>query len=226
MQAITNEKDNSFQNNHFQKNLDYFAAILGKEVYNQTSPTEKQLSILNEAYKQTLDTRKFEIELYWKRATFMWPINGALLVLIGIFAKLFYDAPIDRRTEYFMAISVISLLGYLISMISSGISQGGKYWQENWEYHLDMLEPFFCGNLFKTHFSRRPKPYSISELQDTVNLILLFLWVVILAISISQTPFTNWQIITILVITFASITYKLKHNPFSKKEWTIKQRDV
>lgn len=82
----------------------------------------------------------------------MWPVNGALLVLIGIFAKLFYDAPLEKRTEYFLAISVISLLGYLISMISSGISQSGKYWQENWEYHLDMLEPFFCGHLLKPIF--------------------------------------------------------------------------
>jgi hypothetical protein len=226
MQSITNEKDNSLQNNHFQKNIDYFAAILGEEVYKQSAPTEKQLTILSEAYKQTLDTRKFEIELYWKRATFMWPVNGALLVLIGIFAKLFYDAPLEKRTEYFLAISVISLLGYLISMISSGISQSGKYWQENWEYHLDMLEPFFCGHLFKTHISRRQKPYSISELQDTVNLILILLWVFILTYSATQTPFSTWQQLTVLVFSFILITYKLKYNPFSKKKWNIKQREV
>lgn len=50
MQSITNEKDNSLQNNYFQKNIDYFAAILGEEVYKQSAPTEKQLTILSEAY--------------------------------------------------------------------------------------------------------------------------------------------------------------------------------
>ncbi|MEH3774437.1 hypothetical protein POW02_10405 [Enterobacter asburiae] len=224
MDHIVNENEDSSQNNHFKNNSEYFSNILGEEVYKQSVPTEKQLVILNEAYKQALDTRKFEIELYWKRATFMWPINGALLVLIGIFAKLFYDAPIDRRTECFVAMSVISLLGYFVSMISSGISQSGKYWQENWEYHLDMLEPFFCGNLFKTHISRRPKPYSISELQDTVNLILVFLWVLIFVISISQSSLTAWQQLIVLPIAFIMITYKLKYNPFGKRNWTIKQR--
>lgn len=226
MDHIVNENEDSSQNNHFKNNSEYFSNILGEEVYKQSVPKEKQLVILNEAYKQALDTRKFEIELYWKRATFMWPINGALLVLIGIFAKLFYDAPIDRRTECFVAMSVISLLGYFVSMISSGISQSGKYWQENWEYHLDMLEPFFCGNLFKTHISRRPKPYSISELQDTVNLILILLWVFILTSSATQTPFSTWQQLTVLVFSFILITYKLKYNPFSKKKWNIKQREV
>lgn len=226
MDHIVNENKNPSQYNHFKDNIEYFSKILGDEVYTQSEPTEKQLIILNEAYKQALDTRKFEIELYWKRATFMWPVNGALLVLIGIFSKLFYDAPIDRRIECFVAMSVISLLGYFVSMISSGISQSGKYWQENWEYHLDMLEPFFCGHLFKTHISRRPQPYSISELQDTVNLILVFLWVLIFIISISQTSLTTWQQLTVLAIAFIMIFYKLKYNPFSKKKWTIKQKKL
>lgn len=225
---VHNAKENKYacENKHFQENIEYFAAILGTEVYKQSAPTEKQLTILNEAYKQTLDTRKFEIELYWKRATFMWPVNGALLVLLGIFAKLFYDAPFDKRTEYLMATSVISLLGYLVSMISSGMSQSGKYWQENWEYHLDMLEPFFCGHLFKTHISRRPKAYSISRLQDTVNLILLLLWVVIFFVSISQTSLTTGEQFTIFTLSLLLISYNLKHTPFKNKKWSISQRKI
>lgn len=226
MVRITNGSKHSSQNNHFKKNIEYFAAILGNEVYKQSAPTEKQLSILNEAYKQTLDTRKFEIELYWKRATFMWPVNGALLVLLGVFAKLFYDASLDKRTEYLLATSVISLLGYLVSIISSGMSQSGKYWQENWEYHLDMLEPFFCGHLFKTHISRRPKPYSISRLQDTVNLILLLLWIVIFFVSISHTSLTTGEQFVIFTLSLLLILYNLKHTPFKNKKWNISQRKI
>ncbi|WP_039056424.1 hypothetical protein [Enterobacter sp. Bisph1] len=226
MRLIINEKNNSSHDDHFQKNIEYFATILGNEVYKQSTPTERQLTLLNEAYKQALDTRKFEIELYWKRASFIWPVNGALLVLIGIFAKLFYDAPPDKRTEFLLAISVISLLGYLVSMISSGLSQSGKYWQENWEYHLDMLEPFFCGHLFKTHISRRPKPYSISELQDTINLIMLLLWILIFVVSISKISLTTWELLIIIVSAIVLIFYKLIHNPFRKKKWTINQKKI
>lgn len=132
--------------------------------------------------------------------------------------KTILCAPLEKRTESLFSNISYFFIRILISMISSGISQSGKYWQENWEYHLDMLEPFFCGHLFKTHISRRPQPYSISELQDTVNLILILLWVLILTSSATQTPFSTWQQLTVLVFSFILITYKLKYQPFQQEK--------
>ena len=44
-----------------------------------------------EVFKQILDIRKFEIELYWKRTSFFWTIIGAIAV--SILLKFFLRLP-------------------------------------------------------------------------------------------------------------------------------------
>lgn len=43
----------------------------------------KTNSKLYEAYKTAMDVRKFEIELYWKRATYFWTFIGLSLAAYG-----------------------------------------------------------------------------------------------------------------------------------------------
>ena len=44
---------------------------------------KKEPEILKEALKQAYEIRKFEIELYWKRATYFWTFIGAALLIGG-----------------------------------------------------------------------------------------------------------------------------------------------
>lgn len=74
-----------------------------------------------DVYKIILDTRKFEIENFWKRATFFW---GTLAILF----VAYYSIKIDIRY-----LSIVSLTGLIYSLIFSLSIRGSKYWQEHWE---------------------------------------------------------------------------------------------
>lgn len=75
-----------------------------------------------EIFKIIVDTRKFEIENFWKRATFFW---GTISILFAAY----YSFKIE--TKY---LSLLSLVGTVFSLVFSLSLRGSKYWQESWEH--------------------------------------------------------------------------------------------
>ena len=86
-----------------------------------------------EALKCALDIRKFEIELYWKRATYFWTLIAASFA--GYFALQSVD--LAKRNE--PSIFIITCIGFVLSFAWYLVNRGSKYWQENWERHVDVL---------------------------------------------------------------------------------------
>lgn len=81
-----------------------------------------------ELYKIAVDTRKLELDLFWKRSGFFW---GFLAVtLAGYFAVK--DVPHIRL--------ILSHVGVVASFTWWMVNRGSKYWHENWEAMVRLLE--------------------------------------------------------------------------------------
>lgn len=99
-----------------------------------------------EALKTAHDIRKFEIELYWKRATYFWTFIAAAL---GGYFLLQQGSESAFESTY-----VVSCLGFVFSLAWYLVNRGSKSWQRNWELQVDLLEDEITGPLYKTGLNR------------------------------------------------------------------------
>jgi hypothetical protein len=111
-----------------------------------------QTTVRAKALETALDIRKFEIELYWKRATYFWTIIG--VAFAGYFA-LGKDGPKDSQI-------MVACLGWVFSTGWYMVNRGSAAWQRNWEIHVDLLEDAEIGPLHKTYVRR--EPYRVTDL--------------------------------------------------------------
>ncbi|PKG56339.1 hypothetical protein [Shewanella sp. GutDb-MelDb] len=136
------------------------------------------------ALEHALDIRKFEIELYWKRATYFWTFIGATLA--GFVAVQNFDG----STRQNMSV-ILSSLGLVFSFSWVLVNRGSKFWQENWEKHVDMLEDKITGPLYKIVLSRNSETktddsmshllsgaseISVSKINQIVSVYIFVLW--------------------------------------------------
>lgn len=131
--------------------------------------------------------RKFEIELYWKRATYFWTLIAAAMA--GYFLIQKSEGPANS----FLSI-VIGCLGFVFSFAWFYVNKGSKYWQENWENQVDLIEDFVVGPLYKIVIERPeennkkslknfvlwPAPYSVSKINQIISLYVTILWAVLI----------------------------------------------
>ncbi len=137
------------------------------------------------ALAQALDIRNFEIELYWKRTTYFWTLNAAALA--GFFALADADAVRALDAQF-----IVSCLGFVLSLGWYLATRGSKFWQENWERHVDLLEDSVMGPLYKTSLDPKSAgfwellgPYSIStsKVNQALSLYMLLVWIYLAAVS-------------------------------------------
>lgn len=110
------------------------------------------------ALEHALDIRKFEIGLYWQRAAYFWALIA--VAFAGYFAILSAEHLCDK--EYLAYI--VSCIGLLFTWAWFLVNRGSKYWQENWENHVDMLEDPITGPLYKTVLHRPPQKPSLESI--------------------------------------------------------------
>ena len=140
---------------------EYLALFSGEVAGSQKQKAEKALDF---AY----DIRKFEIELYWKRATYFWTFIGAALAGYALVYKAGEPNP-----NAWLAL-LFSSLGLLFSTAWYLVNRGSKFWQNNWERHVDLLESEVVGPLYKTiaygsaswNPLTAPAQYSVSKLNQ------------------------------------------------------------
>ncbi len=131
------------------------------------------------ALEHALDIRKFEIELYWKRATYFWTFIGASL---GGYVAVQHA---DRSASSDDLSVVLTELALVFSFAWYCANRGSKQWQENWENHVDLLENKTIGPLYKTVLLRpssmshglsslgwatEPGPFSVTKINQIVSL--------------------------------------------------------
>jgi hypothetical protein len=163
-----------------------------------------------EALTQALDIRKFEIELYWKRAVYFWTFIAAAFA--GYFAL--------AKDGQFDSIYVVTCLGFLFSLSWYCVNRGSSAWQRNWEAHVDLLEDEIMGPLHKTVINRRtyklhrltePFAFSPSRINNILSFSVTLVWLLLIAkLLLSEKAFSEgnlWTTIamTVLVVALASI---------------------
>ena len=136
------------------------------------------------ALEKALDIRKFEIDLYWKRATYFWLLNGAAFV--G------YITAATGTSPHVDLLVTIACVGLVLSFAWYLVNRGSRQWQDNWESHVDMLEDCVTGPLYKTVL-RAPKTggvikhlisgagqFSVSKINIIVSVFAVVIWVILI----------------------------------------------
>jgi hypothetical protein len=127
------------------------------------------------AFEIAWATRNFEIEMYWKRATYFWAFIASTFV--GYFALISsesYTKPdrFDHVEVYFLI-----CIGFVLSLAWHFTNIGSKSWQRHWEAHVDLLEDAFTGPLYKTVYPQLT--YSVSKINEIVSLVFVFIWLLL-----------------------------------------------
>lgn len=166
----------------------------------------KDRSKLESALEKALDIRKFEIELYWKRAAYFWTLIAAAFA--GYFIILGAQHLNDKK---FLAF-VVACVGFLFTFAWFQVNRGSKQWQENWENHVDILEDEITGPLYKTILRRPdgddlferyvtgPGDISVSKTNQIVNLFTLCIWFLLALFTLDQIEFSCLLIIKHVVV--------------------------
>jgi hypothetical protein len=150
-------------------------------------------AVRSEALKVALDIRKFEIDLYWKRAGYFWTL------IVAAFGAYFALRNVDHIRDT-SSIFIVTCVGSVLSMAWYLTNRGSKYWQENWERHVDALEDEIVGPLYKTTLSEeefpflklhRGYPFSVSKINQLVSLFVTLVWFGLAVRAFPQLPWNE-----------------------------------
>lgn len=123
------------------------------------------------AWDKAWEIRNFEIEMYWKRATYFWAFQVA--VFAGYAA--FHDPEPSKET---WIAYLLSNIGVIVSFAWFCVNRGSKFWQQNWEAHIDILEDDISGPLYKTLNYRNSKPvYSVTQINEKISIFFILAWI-------------------------------------------------
>lgn len=121
-----------------------------------------------EIFNLAWESRKFEIELYWKRAVYFWAFQA--VALAGYFSILSADSFAEKNHSLFY----VNCLGLITSLGWYLINKGSKSWQRHWEKIVDILEDMVVGKLYKTGTTE--KTYSVSKINQLISLFFTYMW--------------------------------------------------
>jgi hypothetical protein len=166
------------------------------------------------AFNLALEIRKFEIELYWKRATYFWAfITIALVGYATVLAAK--DLPSREKGE---ALLTASCIGTVFSIAWYFVNRASKFWQENWEKHVDLLEDAVIGPLYKTVLGDDdlgfwkfwgPYPFSVSKLNQILSLFVVLLFLLLAVTTLLEYFRIGWPpdvfATTVVILTIAAV---------------------
>lgn len=125
------------------------------------------------------EIRNFEIELYWKRAIYFW---GFIALCFAGYFKVYFEGNNDRGDSLLL---IISFSGFFFSSAWFLVNKASKFWQENWEAHIDCLEDEVEGALYKTVMINKAgyfNPllgyyFSVSKINQLCSFFVMLIWV-------------------------------------------------
>ncbi|WP_193352699.1 hypothetical protein [Desulfuromonas sp. TF] len=150
-------------------------------------------TVAKEAFEKAWAIRNFEIEMYWKRATYFWAFIASTFV--GYFALI--SSEHYSKSDKFGHVEVYFLIciGFCLSVAWILTNKGSKAWQRNWEAHVDLLEDKFTGPLYK--IVNPEITYSVSKINEIVSFVFAIIWFLLgLKFMVQQDliNFTNWHV--------------------------------
>jgi len=148
---------------------------MDEEEYKKIFLEGKSDAQIETTYKKAWETRNFEIDLYWKRATYFWAFQIASFAayFAVLNSKNFESLPPKHPQVLF----IVTCIGFITSMAWALINKGSKTWQRHWEIHIDMLEDKVTGPLYK--IVTNSKTYSVSKINEIVSRFIVTVWVLL-----------------------------------------------
>ncbi len=158
------------------------------------------------------ELRKFEIENYWKRATYFWSFQAIAFVVLGFILQ---DGKLEEPIQILQLPAAIGAVSGFIAWLSA---RGSKYWQENWESHVDMLEAEVEGRLTQLIWSDGRLSHSVTQLNQTFIGLTTICWIAVMAVaSAGSLPswldeWSPWWLFLLLVVVLFGISGWTKQN--------------
>ncbi|TYK34050.1 RipA family octameric membrane protein [Bacteroides pyogenes] len=181
------------------------------------------------AFEKAHEIRKFEIGLYWKRATYFWAfIASAFVAYIAVISSK--NEAFEDKDNYAF---IITCIGLIFSFSWYLVNRASKHWQTNWEKIIDDLEDEFTGDLMKRHIKNNNKWYeltlsyrfSVSRINQIISLFITVIWFIFLCSSgykvlcISTfSLFGSWLLPIFSFVTLIFIVVLIKYGISGKPE--------
>jgi len=132
------------------------------------NPVPVPQEVAKQALVRAHALRQFEIDNYWKRATYFWGFQ------LTAFAGLALSA--DKGEFKPPIVLIVATLGSVTALASLLTAWGSKMWQENWERHVDLLEVEQEGALMEIVLTDRKCRFSVTRVNERLNLLLMLGW--------------------------------------------------
>ena len=193
-----------------------------KELFFEGTETKNNNSKANRALAYAMDIRKFEIELYWKRATYFWTLIAAVF---AAYALAYNTEHTGKNGDIFLSL-LFSILGFIFSFSWYLVNRGSKFWQNNWERHVDLLEEIASGPLYKIiacdedkkggveKILISPEEFSVTKINQMLSLFVVFIWLFLiinstlpLDLSLPLNPFKTLLLSTAFIFTILLYVY-------------------
>lgn len=133
-------------------------------------------SLLTYAYTKAWENRNFEIDKFWIRAAYFW---GFIVLIFGGYITVLTNRNAHEIITMHLDLYLL-LLGLLFSIAWYLVIKGSKSWQENWEKHIDFLEDYISGPLYKTIYYKGRRYYSVSKLNEIMAMAVIVVWLILL----------------------------------------------
>ncbi len=126
---------------------------------------ERDHNKCKEAFEKAHEIRRFEINLYWERNKYMYVIVGA------IFLGAFKDVEGAKTMPLFL-----SFVGMIVTFAWVLINKGSKFWIQNWDSHVEMLEDEITGDLYKVNNIKdiRENGWSVSRVNIYLSIFIFY----------------------------------------------------
>ncbi|AZG35211.1 RipA family octameric membrane protein [Shewanella psychromarinicola] len=186
------------------------------------------------AFEKAWATRNFEIEMYWKRATYFWAFIASTFV--GYFALISSDNYIKPDSFNHVEVYFLICIGFVLSLAWHLTNIGSKSWQRHWEVHVDLLEDAFTGPLYKTVYPQQT--FSVSKINEIVSLVFVLIWFLIglkylieqnLIRSFGESFTINWFVLastTISLFVVIAMLFGHGRGRFGSRPITMYKREV
>lgn len=186
-----------------------------KEITNWKKDTLKESETrAGRALAYATDIRKFEIELYWKRATYFWTFIGAAFAGYALTYKS------SSQHEPWLSL-IFSSLGLIFSLAWHLVNRGSKFWQNNWERHVDLLEDITLGPLYKIiaeDISSKnpltaPGQFSVTKINQILSVFVTIMWSLLFLKSLLPISFEmrfdgyKFLIVTITILSLGCLWF-------------------
>lgn len=211
-------------------NKEEYKAAFAELPPDQTAPKEADTRA-GRALSAALDIRKFEVDLYWKRATYFWAFIATAFAGYALTYK-----------EHDPWISLLfSAFGLVFSFAWYLVNRGSKFWQNNWERHVDLLEDMTLGPLYEVVAENVESrnvliasgKFSVTKINQMLSVFVTLVWLLLFIKSLGLFPDWHCDVSKVCVVAltlsalvslpwFSRSTFGHMDSTLSKRTFDIK----